>query len=63
MPKYEVCYYDPETGASSPIDVIVAPDGYTSDDYLLDCLRYAEYEYCSMLLRGAVQLFPVDEEV
>lgn len=63
MSKYEVNFYDPENGATSPIDVIEAPDNYTSDDYISDCLSNADEEYCSMLLRGVVELFLLDEEV
>lgn len=37
MKKYEVNYYDYNTGAESPIDVITVDDDYTVEDYINDC--------------------------
>lgn len=37
MKKYEVNYYDYNTGAESPVDVIEVEDDYTVEDYISDC--------------------------
>lgn len=42
MKKYEVNYYDCNTGATSPVDVITVSDNYTVDDYIRDCNEYMD---------------------
>ena len=59
--KYEVDYYDPENGATSPIDTLDAPEGYTAEDYISDCESNADDEYCKMLARGKVTLISIED--
>lgn len=59
--KYQVEYTDPRTGATSPIDTISAPAGYTADDYIRDCDANADPDWCEMLHAGTVSLEPVEE--
>ena len=54
MKRIEVNFYDFETGATSPVDVITVPDGYTEKDYVNDCMRYADNEYVEMLKNGKI---------
>lgn len=58
--KYQVEFYDYRTGATSPIDTIEAPAGYTAEQYIRDCEANAEPEYIDMLKAGRVELVPVE---
>ena len=58
--KYEVNFTDNQTGATSPIDVITAPEGYTADDYVRDCKENADPEWCEMLDNGTITLIEVE---
>lgn len=58
--KYQVEYYDPSNGATSPIDVIEKPEGYTAEDYIADCAKYADDEWNEMLEAGSVTLIEVE---
>lgn len=60
--KYTVEYTDPNTGATSPIDTVTAPVGYTAEAYISDCDRNADREWCEMLHAGTVALVPVEDE-
>jgi hypothetical protein len=60
MKKYEVNFTDYETGATSPIDTVIKPDGYTADQYIKDCKENADDEWNEMLARGTVTLIEVD---
>ena len=60
MKKYEVNYYDPSTGATSPIDVIEAPEGCTAEQYVADCAEYADDDWNQMLDSGVVTLVEVE---
>ena len=59
--EYVVQYTDPDTGATSEVDNIVAPENYTADEYLQDCRENASDEWNQMLQRGTVRLLEVDE--
>jgi len=59
--KYEVDYFDPTNGATSPIDTIEAPFGYTVVQYIEDCRKNADQEYVEMLERGEVTLVAITE--
>lgn len=61
MKKYVVEYTDPETGATSPIDNFTAEDGYTAEQYIKDCDKNADDEWCEMLHSGTVELVEVEE--
>ncbi len=56
MKEYVVEYTDMATGATSPIDTIKAPEGYTAENYIDDCKANADKEWCDMLERGFVTL-------
>ena len=58
---YEVDYRDPETGATSPIDIVIAPDGYTTEDYIRDCIKNADPEWADMVLKGEIVLVLVED--
>ena len=58
--KYEVDYHDHEAGATSPIDTIDAPEGYTAEQYILDCLDNADDAWNEMLSKGTVTLVPAE---
>lgn len=60
MKKYEVNYYDPSNGATSPIDVVEAPEGYTAEQYVADCAEYADDDWNEMLEAGIVTLTEVE---
>lgn len=60
MKEYVVEYTDPETGATSPIDNFTAEDGYTAEQYIKDCDKNADDEWCKMLHSGTVELVEVD---
>ena len=61
MKQYQVDYTDSRMGATSPIDTITAPEGYTAADYIRDCNENADPEWCEMLKAGSVQLIQIDE--
>lgn len=61
MTKYQVDFYDPDNGATSPIDTINAPDGYTAEDYIRDCRKNADDDFIVMIERGTVTLTPIEE--
>ena len=61
MRKYEVNYYDPSNGATSAIDTVEAPEGYTAEDYIKGCLDNADEEWNEMLAKGEVSLVDVTE--
>ena len=57
MKNYEVDFYDPSNGATSPIDTLVNyPDDYTAKKYVEDCLKNADADYNNMLAAGSVSL-------
>lgn len=47
--RYIVWVTDMNTGATSPMDNIEAPDGYTADDYIADCKCNADEAWNEML--------------
>jgi hypothetical protein len=59
MKKYEVNFTDYETGATSPIDTVIKPDGYTADQYIKDCKENADDEWNRMLENGEVTLVEI----
>lgn len=54
MKEYVVEYTDPETGSTSPID------NFTAEQYIKDCDKNADDEWCKMLHSGTVELVEVD---
>ncbi len=60
MQKYEVdiTYYS--NGATSAIDTITAPTGYTAEDYISDCERNADDDWNEMLKTGDISLVAID---
>ena len=62
MTRYTVEYTDPSTGATSPIDTITAPEGYTAEDYIRDCVGNADDAWNEMLAAGTVELVAEEEE-
>lgn len=51
--RYVVWLTDRTTGATSPIDTIDAPVGYTASDYIADCDRNADDDWNWMLRNAA----------
>lgn len=60
--KYEVDFHDRRNGATSAIDTIDAPEGYTAEDYVKDCRENADDDWNEMLGHGEVTLIPVMEQ-
>ena len=60
MKKFEVNFYDYRNGATSPIDIIIADDNYTVEDYIRDCEHNADKDWCEMLNIGLVTLVEVE---
>lgn len=57
MKNYEVDFYDPLNGATSPIDTLINyPDDYTAQKYVEDCLKNADTDYNNMLADGFISL-------
>ena len=59
MTKYTVWFKDNATGADSPIDEIMAYDGYMADNYRKDCADSADDGWNEMLNNGTIRLEPV----
>ena len=57
---YRVEYTDTKTGATSPIDTVIAPLWYTARKYLSDCEKLASPEWNKMLAAGEVCLVACD---
>lgn len=61
MKHYSVCYTEfDRPDISSPIDNIEAPEGYTAEQYVADCMRNADEDWCEMLRNGWVELHDLD---
>lgn len=60
MKRYQIEYTD-ANGATSPIDTVTAPAGYTADDYIRNCQENAEPEWCEMLEHGTVSVVEIDD--
>lgn len=58
--KYEVNLS--ANGATSPIDTIEAPAGYTAADYIRDCNENADRDWCEVLSSGIVTLTPIEDD-
>lgn len=59
--KHYIVYFTEASGATSPIDQIVTEDGYTAEQYVADCDKNADPEWCEMLHSGEVTLEPIEE--
>ena len=59
--KYEIDYIDPITGATSPIDNVEAPKGYTADDYIRGCRENADQEWVDMIESGTVIVVELED--
>ena len=57
--RYEVDFYDPKNGATSPIDTIESGEGYTAEQYVKDCEANADQEWVDMLHSGEVTLVEI----
>ena len=57
--KYQVEYFDPENGATSPIDTIEGSGDVTADDYI-KCCEIAGSDILDMRGRGEVTLMEVN---
>lgn len=53
-------FFDYEIGATSPIDTIEQKEGYTADQYVEYCKKYADDDYYKMLENGKITLIPLD---
>ena len=61
MKHYSVHYTEfDRPDISSPIDTIEAPEGYTAEQYVEDCMRNADEAWCEMLRKGWVELYDLD---
>lgn len=58
---YQINFKNPRTGATSPIDCVEAPSGYTAEDYIRDCEENSDREWCEMLKKGVVTIEPIDD--
>lgn len=61
--KYQVDFLDYSTGATSPIDTITAPEGYTPEMYIEDCKKNADDDWNEMLTGGKVTLTEITMEI
>lgn len=59
--RYQVDFYDYSNGATSPIDTIEAPEGYTAEDYIRDCQENADDAWNEMLAGGKVELVKIED--
>ena len=59
--RYQVDFYDYSNGATSPIDTIEAPEGYTAADYINDCKGNADDAWNEMLAGGKVELVKIED--
>lgn len=57
--KYEVNLF--RNGATSPIDVIEAPAGYTPEQYAQDCRENADAEWIEMIESGEIILNSIED--
>lgn len=60
--EYIVEYTNLNTGEVIEIDVVTAPEDYTAEQYVSDCMETASPEWCEMLLSGYVQLIPANHQ-
>ena len=61
MKHYSVHYTEfDRPDISSPIDNIEAPEGYTAEQYVDDCMRNADEDWCEMLRKGWVELHDLE---
>lgn len=58
--KYEIDFHDYKNGATSPIDTVEAPVGYTAEEYIEDCKHGADKEWNEMLASGEVIVIPIE---
>ena len=56
----ELITYQETNKVISPIDNIIAPTGYTAEDYISDCQGNADDDWCEMLKTGDVRLVEID---
>jgi hypothetical protein len=61
MAKFVVNLKDPESGAVSPIDNVIAEDWYNARKYISDCERYADREWVNMIHKGEISVERVEE--
>lgn len=56
MVEYEIDLT--KDGIISHIDTVTAPEGYTAEKYIGDCLRNANEEWCHMIQSGTITVVP-----
>ena len=59
--KYQIDFTDYRNGATSSIDIVWAPAGYTAEEYIEDCKYYADKEWNEMLANGKVTVIPIED--
>jgi hypothetical protein len=59
--KYQVDFQDEKTGATSAIDTVEGPLGWTAEEYVLACEKNADQDWCDMLKTGTVTLVKIEE--
>ena len=59
--KYQINLTDPSTGATSAIDTVTAPEGYTAEDYINDCRENADQAWIDMLEQNTVTIEPIED--
>lgn len=60
MKKYQVDYTNYDNRTTSAIDTITAPDDYTAEQYVEDCIKNADTEWAEMVVNGHITLTEVE---
>lgn len=64
MTKYDVTLRDAKTGIERKLETIIKwVDNYDADDYIRDCDRDYDGEWCEMIKKGEIIITPVYDEV
>lgn len=59
---YVVSYFDHRTGAKSIIENTRAERYYTGNDYAIDCIRNADYDWLQLLENGSFDVDEIEED-
>lgn len=63
MTKYDVTLRDAKTGHERKLETIIRINNYDADDYIRDCDRDYDDEWCEMIKEGEIIITPVYDEV
>lgn len=63
MTKYDVILRDAKTGIERKLETIIKINNYDAEDYMRDCNRDYDEEWCEMLKEGEIIITPVYDEV